>query len=454
MANLHIISSRLVLATAALLLAACDLPTDDDMPAADGGTSGAPTDDSADDGETGTDPDADGDGDGESDGSGESDTSEPTDTGATGDGVLACTEGRLYIGNPIGDPSVMPTDGVSAVDETDAGPNLPARRVIAAPGDTSRRVVTTGSELWFVDDTTGTIHHILGDKEAGEFAAGPCETARIGSVSDMAFRSDGTLYLGAHMGNAVVQVTDPFGPGCALDYYAGTQTNISVSPLPHEPGFDDGPAATATFAGPDFLTVDAADNLYVVDIGNRALRMIDSDDQVSTIVEFPQEYISSSLAAFAVVAADNGMLYLPVKGSVESSQNGTILEVDPSDGTLREVATGRDDPWLVGSTGPTIAGLVQVDDGLLATYVNGRIFTIGMEDGTVTHVAGDGEKPWSLSDFANDYDPFATHPAMDLELDNHTASTSGAGGFLSYADGALYFSGLAEGYVVTQIDCD
>ena len=448
MANLHPVSPRLVLAAATLAFAACDLPSsDEDTTGADPSTSGAPTEDTGDGGTGGVDPDgSSSDGGDDSSGSGS-----PPDTG---DGMLTCTEGRLYLGNPHGDPGLEPADGGPMIDATDNGPNLAARRIVADPTDSSRKMVAAGGELWSIDEASGTLHHVLGDKEAGEFAAGSCGVARIGSVSDMVFRSDGTLYLGAHMGNAVVEVTDPFGAGCEMHYYAGTQTNITTNPLPHEPGFDDGPAASATFAGPDFLAVDGDDNIYVVDLGNRAIRMIDAADQVSTIAELPSDYVSNSLSAFGIVAADNGMLYMPVKGSVVSSQNATILEIDPADGALREVATGRDDPWLVGSTGPTIAGLVQVDTGLLATYVNGRIFTIGMADGAVTHVAGDGDKPWALADFAPGYDPFAPQAAMDLELDNHQATTAGAAGFLTYLDGELYFSGLAEGYVVTQIDCE
>jgi streptogramin lyase len=209
----------------------------------------------------------------------------------------------------------------------------------------------------------------------------------------------------------------------------------------------------ATFQGPDFLAVDANDDLWVVDIGNSAVRKIDTAHQVTTVAELPSDYQSLGLAASGVVMADNGMLYLSVKGSVESSQNGTILEVDPASGTTREVATGRDDPWLVGSSGPTIAGIDQVGANLLATYVNGRIFTITMDDGEVTHVAGDGDKPWALADFAPGYDPFAEQAAMDLELDNHSASISGAGAFLTWADGRLLHTGIAVGYVVTEIDC-
>jgi hypothetical protein len=451
MAHSHLVSPRLALIAAALAFVGCDLPTDDDDTAgADPSTTGAPS------GDTGDAPGSDGGDADSSDGGGDSSDGDSSGTGepGDGDGVLTCTQGRLYLGSPHGDPSLSPSDGSAMIDATDNGPSLAARRIVADPTDPSRKMVAAGSELWSIDEASGTLHHVLGDEDAGDFAAGPCATARIGGVSDMVFRSDGTLYLGDHMGNAVVEVTDPFGAGCQMHYYAGTQTNVSTSPVPHEPGFDDGPVASATFAGPDFLAVDENDAIYVVDLGNRAVRMIDAADQVSTIAELPDDYVTISLAAFGIVAADNGMLYMPVKGSVESSQNATILEIDPADGALREVATGRDDPWLVGSSGPTIAGLVQADTGLLATYVNGRIFTVGMADGAVTHVAGDGDKPWAMADYDSGYDPFAPYAAMDLELDNHQATTAGAAGFLTLADGELYFSGLAEGYVVTQIDCE
>jgi hypothetical protein len=430
--------------------AGCDMPTSDDgNPPADGGSTGAPSDDDGSDATAGTDSGDSVDGSGDSgDESGDGSTGGPPD-----DGMLTCTAGRVVLGNPIGDPALPPADGGAAIDMSAGGPSLQARRLVPSPLDASKIAIATGPEIWMLDEAAGTVHHVLGDSDAGEFAAGPCASARVGSVSDMAFRSDGTLYLGDHSGNAVVEVTDPFGAACEMHYYAGNQTAISTSPLPHEPGFDDGPAAMATFQGPDFLAVDANDDLWVVDIGNSAVRKIDTAHQVTTVAELPSDYQSLGLAASGVVMADNGMLYLSVKGSVESSQNGTILEVDPASGTTREVATGRDDPWLVGSSGPTIAGIDQVGANLLATYVNGRIFTITMDDGEVTHVAGDGDKPWALADFAPGYDPFAEQAAMDLELDNHSASISGAGAFLTWADGRLLHTGIAVGYVVTEIDC-
>ncbi len=436
----------------ALCAVGCELP--DELTDDNADTSGATPDDGGDDDETGSPDDGTGGDDGGSD-DGDDDSDGADDDGESGGtpaGPFGCGEGRLIAGNPFGDPSVAPVDGAASVDPNDTTGGIAARRVQASPVDPNMLAIASGPEIWFMDTGSDTIHHMLGDREAGQFRPGPCDVARVGIVSDLDFTSDGTLILGDHSGNAVVRVTDPFGPACEMHLYAGNQLETSTGPLPHEPGFDDGPAAAATFSGPDMLEVGADDTIYVVDKGNAAIRAIAPDGEVSTVAVLPSTYISNGLSVFGIAAGADGMIYLSAKGSVQSSQNATILELDPSDGEVREVATGRDDPWLIGSTGPTIAGMVEVRPGLVATYVNGRVFTIAT-DGTVEHVAGDGDKPWTITDYAADYDPFAVHDAMELELDNHSATTTGLGAFVSWTGDSLIVTGQASGFVTVEIGC-
>lgn len=371
------------------------------------------------------------------------------------DGEITCTQARLHIGNPMGDPALGPQSGDPAAGSTPDGPNLATRTIATVPGQPEMSVIATGPELWAMDGTAGTIRRILGDEEASEFRAGACAEARIGNVSDIAFRSDGRLYAGDHSGNAVVEIVDPLGPDCEMRYYAGTQQDVFTSALPHESGNADGDASVARFAGPDWLAVDENDDIWVVDKGNRSIRRIDTADQVTTVLELPSEYIggSGAVSVFEILPL-SGKLYMPAKGSVQSSQNATVLVFDLASAELQELATGRDDPWLVGSSGPSIAGIVHAEGDLLLTWVNGRVFTVDASTGDVQHVAGDGDKPWALADFAPGYDAFGEHDAMDVELDNMSATVTGAASFLHYAGDRLYVSATAQGNYVTALDCE
>jgi hypothetical protein len=399
---------------------------------------------------------------------GDSTTGDPTDppdetgdlddtTGAdepTSDGPLTCSTGRVFMGNPIGDPAARPASGDPMLNAEADGPSLPVRTIATVPGRPDAMIVAIGPELWAVDRTTQTVHRILGDASADEFRAGACSEARLGIVSDIAFRSDGRLYAGDHSGNAVVEIIDPLEASCEMRYYAGTQQAVNTSSLPYKSGNVDGDAAVARFAGPDWITVDDDDNIWVVDKGNRSIRKIDTDDQVTTVAQFHNAYVgpSGAVSVFEIVAHD-GKLYMPAKGSLASAQNATVLEYDIAGGSFTELVTGRDDPWLVGNSGPAIAAMAHAGGDQIVTWVNGRLFSIDVRTGDVEHIAGDGSKPWALAEFAPGYDPFAEHDAMEVELDDMSATVTGASGFVHYADGHLYFSAHAYGYYVMDLAC-
>lgn len=456
----HVLFAPLTLVGLGLALVACDPPADDPPSGASAtsGTSGSPMDESSTGGEetlTGdaSETDADGSTSGDPEGTTTGTGTDTSDTG-NGDGMFACSTGRLFLGNPTGDPTAWPADGAALIDMTADGPALPARKIVVSPDDPTKMIATTGSELWAIDTAAGTLSHILGSREDALFRAGPCDEARIGIVSDIVITPEGTLYAGDHSGNAVVKIEDPLGAGCQMSYFAGTSEETSIDSNPHEPDFVDGPGAQARFSGPDYLGLGSDGSVFVIDTGNSAVRKIDAAGEVSTLVELPSDYSAFGGTSANSIAEIGGMLYVATRGSVQSSQNATILQLDPATGDLTEVVTGRDEPWLVGSSSPAIAGAVPVEGSMLLTWVNGRLFTVDVDTAEVVHVAGDGDMPWQSSDIPGDYDPFAEHDAFDLMLDNLSASTAGKSTYMTYHDGALYYSAQARGFYVEAIDCE
>jgi serine/threonine protein kinase len=88
---------------------------------------------------------------------------------------------------------------------------------------------------------------------------------------------------------------------------------------PGQPGFADGPAASARFKDPHGVALDGAGNLYVADTANNALRRISSAGVVSTVtlkVSFPDSVAADALGA--VYVTDSAGVHRISNGRVET----------------------------------------------------------------------------------------------------------------------------------------
>jgi hypothetical protein len=110
------------------------------------------------------------------------------------------------------------------------------------------------------------------------------------------------------------------------------------------PGFVDGYRTSARFNIPGKTTIDSAGNMYVADIGNNAIRKIDTYGYVSTSAGAGPEQIglvdgNGSAAKFSrptsvLFNATNGMLY------VADSHNNCIRQVDSAGNVTTYAGTG------------------------------------------------------------------------------------------------------------------
>lgn len=169
--------------------------------------------------------------------------------------------------------------------------------------------------------TPGAIVTTLAGSGSATFADGTGRQASFNLVDNVYYDASGVLYCGDTFNNRIRKIT-----------LTGTVTTIAGSGAR---GFQDGPAASATFSNPGTTATDAAGNIYVADPGNFAIRKIDKNGVVST------------LAGSGTFGAADGI------GKAASFGNFYGLNVDPS-GIMYITDFGNSKIRKVSLTGYTI----------------------------------------------------------------------------------------------------
>ena len=113
----------------------------------------------------------------------------------------------------------------------------------------------------------GTVTTLAGGSEG--FADGAGASASFNTPSALALGPDGNLYVADTGNNRIRKIT----PDGKVSTVAGNGTA----------GYVDGPAATAQFNGPVGLTVSSSGEIYVADTYNDVIRMITTEGEVTTI---------------------------------------------------------------------------------------------------------------------------------------------------------------------------
>jgi sugar lactone lactonase YvrE len=125
-----------------------------------------------------------------------------------------------------------------------------------------------------VDIERGTIWTAAGNgKKLSAGDGGPVQAATFAGPRAVAFGPDRCLYVVEREGNSVRRID--FAKG-TIGRFAGTGKK----------GFtgDGGPAKDATFDGPKEIDIDPANNVYIVDTENEAIRRIDAKTGIITTV--------------------------------------------------------------------------------------------------------------------------------------------------------------------------
>ncbi|MGD0528653.1 MAG: hypothetical protein ABSE49_26190, partial [Polyangiaceae bacterium] len=205
--------------------------------------------------------------------SGSSSTSSSGSSGGSDGGMAGtCGQATLFAGNPnFADPAQRPADGANILTGT---PYLYQQLHFTSAGQ-----ILTNDQLsvWRIDPSTSELHAVAGGPLTGnaELLAGaapgvPCSTARFADLLGSAVDSHGNVFV-ADYANAILEVTNPLDAStCAVSYFAGTAQELDGPMLDQSDGNSgtaDGTGSAAQFMGPQWLTIDGSDNLYLLDHG-------------------------------------------------------------------------------------------------------------------------------------------------------------------------------------------
>ncbi len=388
-------------------------------------------------------------------------------------GNAACGQATLFAGNPFfgeaghdpnagDDPAQRPADGANILT------GIPYPYQLLHFG--GAQILTNDQQsVWSIDPNASVLHAVAGDINANaELKAGPCTSARFADLLGSAVAADGTMYV-ADYANAVLKISNPLNAGtCTVAYFAGTATDLNAPSLDGSDGSsgtNDGTGAAAQFEGPESLTIDGSGNLYLLDgaasaAGSWSIRKITPGAVVTTIATFP-----GGTYAYGELQFLNGKVYFWARGNDSSDlDTANLIAVDasatsavnnpPSVLTLHGADVNGD------SSGTFDVGGITTDGTKLYVVTNSQLFTIDVSGTPKLSkvLAGEDDakfNPQSDLDFdwADNYDPTAPHPALQVELLGlDQTQTFGVISYLSRdASGNLYFSAVSEDHYVEKI---
>jgi len=281
--------------------------------------------------------------------------------GISDNNFIALTAGASAIEVFVGNGTNAIVDGT--------GTNAAIRSVNGMAYDkVTGNIYITGNGSHIIRKITpgGTVSAFAGVHAELGYSDGAGADARFYSPGGLVTDAAGNLYVADQWNNRIRKIT----PGGVVTTYAGSGGG----------GYQDGPAATAQFALPNQITIDAAGNLYVTGT-TPCIRKITPDGQVSTIA-------GSATAALDILDGTGAAARFSNILSLTTGTDGNLYITDRYNSVsyIRKITPG---------------GVVTTLSGAAGTgYVNGDIATAKFSTYTFG-LAADGGSLYIADSFNN-----------------------------------------------------
>jgi trimeric autotransporter adhesin len=289
-----------------------------------------------------------------------------------------------------------------------------------------------------VDAVTGTITTVVGIGTAGYSGDGGAATsAQLNHPTGIVFDNYGNLYVADQI-NACVRM---------VNLATGVITTVAGNGTPGFSG-DGGPATLAALNTPDDLAIDSSNHLYIADVDNNCVRMVDLTTGIITTFAGNGTWGYSGDGGPATLASFRSPLNLAVDSSnhlyISDAHNACVRVVDLTTGIITTFA-GNGTSGFSGDGGPaTLASLVQpsgigidsVGNVYIADFSYQVIRMVTAATGIITTIAGNGTQGFSGDG----------GPALSALMDHPYGMIFGPGNNLYFADGdnfrVRYITGL------------
>lgn len=259
------------------------------------------------------------------------------DADAAGNLFVVEHTNRLWRIDPKGVLHAVAGDGTKG-DAGDGGPavdaklNAPHAVAVHRPTGDVYVADTLNFKVRRIDAKTGVISTFAGTGAKGSAGdGGPAKDAAFGGIYCIAF--DPTF------GKLIVTDLD-FRQVRSIDLATGVVTRVAGNGQKDVPA-EGAVAASAPLVDPRAAAADAAGNVYVLERGGHALRVIDSAGKVRTVVGTGQKGAGGD-GGPALAAQLNGPKHLSVGPAgdvlIADTENHVVRRYDPKTGTIARVA--------------------------------------------------------------------------------------------------------------------
>ncbi len=272
---------------------------------------------------------------------------------------------------------------------TSAGFVFPASTHVglAVDGNGNLYITDVGNHRVRKVNPTGLITTVAGAGSLGDSGfsgdGGPATAAKLNSPSGVALDTAGNIYI-ADTGNGRIRKVDTSG---VITTVAGRGNGMVLG--------DGGPALNAQLANPSDVAVDSNGNIYIADVGNGAIRKVDSKGTITSVLHGGFGFCSPSPVAAAradvgratgLVVDSSGNLYI-------ANESANCVQELETNGIVSTLAGGGTNLRAEG-VAATTAALGNV--WAVAVEAGGNIYLTDSSNGLVRKVTPRSTPPSAL----------------------------------------------------------